>query len=339
MLLLHVLTVPTADNTDPVKSKYIATSDFIDAAINSLNSLNSLIKKESYRNKISSFNNPTSSDLGFNLQDQVNIALQPLLKKAKKVDGTKFNDIIQSLVAQPAKSATSKPSLASQVILSSLIGIVANLAVNEKKITRDDIDDFISTISKYFIQYEKLNRANQLLDDGVRRINQKIQDLSSDINEFMVDLIIILYPDTKREYYRKLSTEELFLKFLDRSLIEKLIREDSGMTSGKSNLPQAIYYPGDGIKTAKEITYSIQKLYKEYDALYTANYKEIQSVITDSRILGNGIDMKIIDRSSKELELLYNESRNADVANLRLQTLSDRLNFLSKTEQPISSPQ
>jgi hypothetical protein len=44
--------------------QFISTIDFLDASINSINSFNSLLKKEAYRIKITSFNNPTSSDMG-----------------------------------------------------------------------------------------------------------------------------------------------------------------------------------------------------------------------------------------------------------------------------------
>lgn len=58
-------------NEDSTKQKllaqYSAAINYADAAINSIAALNSLIKKENYRNKISSYNNPTSSDMGFNL--------------------------------------------------------------------------------------------------------------------------------------------------------------------------------------------------------------------------------------------------------------------------------
>ena len=70
--------------------QFTATCDFLDAAINSLNSFNSLIKKENYRIKITSFNNPTSSDMGFSLQNEIQSALKPLLAKAKNTNTNKI---------------------------------------------------------------------------------------------------------------------------------------------------------------------------------------------------------------------------------------------------------
>lgn len=84
--------------------QFIFTSEYLDAAINSINSFNSLIKKENYRNKITSLNNPTSSDMGFNLENEVQSALKPLLAKAKNTNTDKFSQVISSLFTAPAKT-------------------------------------------------------------------------------------------------------------------------------------------------------------------------------------------------------------------------------------------
>lgn len=67
--------------------QFTSTTDFLDPSINSFNSL---IKKENYRNQITSFNNPTSSDMGFNLENEIQTALKPLLAKAKSTNGDSF---------------------------------------------------------------------------------------------------------------------------------------------------------------------------------------------------------------------------------------------------------
>lgn len=63
--------------TQKLTQQHTAASRFTDAAINSIVDLNSLIKKENYRNKISSFKKPTSSELGFNLQVEISTAQKP----------------------------------------------------------------------------------------------------------------------------------------------------------------------------------------------------------------------------------------------------------------------
>ena len=57
----------TTQAQEKLSKQFVAAINYADAAINSIAALNNLIKKENYRNKISSYNNPTSSDMGFNL--------------------------------------------------------------------------------------------------------------------------------------------------------------------------------------------------------------------------------------------------------------------------------
>ena len=59
-------------------NQLISTSYFLDALTSSFNTLNSLIKKENYRTKIATLNNPTATDLGFNLENEIQMALKPL---------------------------------------------------------------------------------------------------------------------------------------------------------------------------------------------------------------------------------------------------------------------
>ena len=71
---------------------------FVESANNSTNSLNGLLRKDNYRNKITALNNPANSDLGFNLKNEIMSALKPLLAKAKKTDHRKFNQVIDGLL-------------------------------------------------------------------------------------------------------------------------------------------------------------------------------------------------------------------------------------------------
>src|SRR5688572_9654650 len=125
---------------EPEEKQFTATSDFLDAAINSLNSFNSLIKKENYRIKITSFNNPTSSDMGFNLENEIQTALKPLLAKAKTTNINKFSQVVSSLVSNQSKTTTTKVVAGVNPIFSTLLGLVGTLTIQEKKITREDLD-------------------------------------------------------------------------------------------------------------------------------------------------------------------------------------------------------
>ena len=95
-----------------------------------------------------------------------------------------------------------------------------------------------------------------------------------------------------------------------------------------------IFFPSDAIKTAKDITSTIQKIFAEYQKIYTANYNDIKNILQESKSLGKGINTQQIDNSLNDLQQLYNDSKNADVLNLRISTLSERLKTLINTEKP-----
>ena len=314
------------------KEQFATTSDFLDAAINSINSFNSLIKKENYRIKITSFNNPTSSDMGFNLENEIQSALKPLLAKAKNTNINKFSQVVSSLMTNQSKTSPVKAVAAGMnPLLSTLLGLVGTLTVQEKKITREDLDSFILVTSKYFVQYEKLNQANILFDQNVERLNTRLKDLQFDIKEYMLDMITILNKNIQRTQLKNLNTEELFLKYLDKQKLEAIFPQDE-----LAETDNPYRYPTDGIKTAKDIAYNLQKLFNEYQKVYTDNYQQIRNILLESKTLGKNINTRQVDASLKELEELYNDSKNSDVLSLRLTTLFERLKILTATEQAIT---
>jgi hypothetical protein len=310
--------------------QFTSTFDFIDATISSLNSFNSLIKKENYRTRITSFNNPASSDMGFSLENEVQAALKPLLLKAKNTNGEKFSQVVSSLLAPENGMPGLGTTLAAfSPVFPTLMGLVGTLTVQEKRITKHDLDSFISAISRYFVQYERLYQANIAFDQNIERLNSKLKDLQFDVKEYMLDMIVVLNPGVQRTSLKNLGTEELLLKYLDKYKLEEKLSNEKG----------PVVYPSDGIKGAKEISASLQKLFSEYQKVYGENYQQIRSILSDSKTLGKNINVKQVDASLKELEELYTESNASDVLSLRLTTLAERLKVLVATEQAVANKQ
>lgn len=312
--------------------QYTAASSFTDAAINSIAALNSLIKKENYRNKISSFNNPTSSELGFNLQVEINTALKPLLEKAKHVNSNKFTDIVGSLLNTPSKAGTNTKNVSPVGgVYNTLLSLVGNLAVTEKKITKTDLDSFINNTAKYFGQYEKLNQINIQLEQNLDKLDFRLQELQLDLKEYLLDLITAADPFAQRSNLKLKSNEELYLKYLDQPImLPKIATLYSNSNAHKKDLP---YFPNDAIKTAKDIAGTLQKIYNEYQKIYTNNYNDIRTILQETKTLGKNINSKKLDASLQELQTLFNDSKNADALNLRINTLTERLKVLVNTEK------
>jgi len=269
--------------------------------------------------------------MGFNLENEIQTALKPLLAKAKTTNINKFSQVVSSLVSNQSKTTTTKVVAGVNPIFSTLLGLVGTLTIQEKKITREDLDSFILATSKYFVQYEKLNQANILFDQNIEKLNSRLKDLQFDIKEYMLDMITILNRNIQRSQLKNSNTEELFLKYIDKGKLEAIF--SSGVLD---DLNTSFRYPTDGIKTAKDIAYNLQKLFNEYQKVYGDNYQQIRSILLESKSLGKNINTRQIDASLKELEELYNESKNSDILGLRLNTLFERLKLLAATEQTLA---
>ena len=331
------------DPQQKLTTQYTAAINYVDAAINSITALNSLIKKENYRNKVASFNNPTSSDMGFNLQLEINTALKPLLEKSRNINQNKFTDVVGSLVGSNGKSNLLKNLTPATGIFSTLTSLVGSLVVTEKRITTNDLDSFILNIGKYFGQYEKLNRINQQFDISIDKIDLRLQELQIDLKDYLLDLVVAYNSTIQRSNLKQKNVEEIFLKYLDKtaidSTIENAFNNEKQETNEKREINDKretrnnIFFPSDAIKTAKDITSTIQKIFAEYQKIYTANYNDIKNILQETKTLGKHINTQTIDNSLTELQTLYTESKNADALNLRLYTLTERLKILVATEK------
>jgi hypothetical protein len=308
---LATLKLQLQNQSGESKERFINTSLFLDAATGSASSLQSLICKESYRNKIASLNNPTSNDLGFNLELEIKNALRPIIDKAKKTDGNKFLQIVNSLL-HPGEQKHANVFPAKNVF-SNILGLVGNLAVREKSVLKADVDSFIIHIERYFSQYERLYQANSQFNQEVQKLKVRLSVLQDDINLQLQDMVLIIDTTQTREVVQELSTEELLLKYFKCS-------------ASQSNINYAaIAYPSDAVKSCKDIANNIRRIYDDYATLYDNNFEEIRDIIADTKPLSGNIDKTQLNETIREVELLYNESKGMDADNLRLKTLFERL--------------
>jgi len=295
--------------------KFTNTSLFLDAAISSANNLQSLILKESYRNKIASLNNPTSNELGFNLEMEIQNAMKPLLAKTKKTNTNKFTQVVGSFLNAGKGGLSLFPA---GNVFTSIVGMAGNLTVQEKAIEQKDLDDFIKGIEKYFNQYERLYQSNVHFNSDMDKLKTKLKLLQSDIKLLLQDLCISLDKNLKRQQLKNLSTEELMLKYFDaKKILEQL---------NKGN--DQVQYPQDAIKSIKETANNIQRIYEEYTTIYNNNFKEIKSIIADTKNVSAMVNQIQLNQTLRDLESLYTESKAMDADNLRLKTLFDRLEIV-----------
>lgn len=297
-------------------AKFINASLFLDAAISSASNLQALVLKESYRNKIASLNNPTSNELGFNLEMEIKNSLKPLLAKCKKTNPTKFEQVIGSFVN---KGKTAISLFPAGNVFTSILSMAGKLTVDEKAIDQQDLDNFIKSIEKYFNQYERLYQSNLTFNSDMEKLKVRLTLLQDDIKLLMQDLIIAVDKTKKRDQLKSLSAEELMLKYLESSKIQEQLSKTGGTAQ----------FPIDDIKSCKDIANNIKRIYDEYATIYSSNFKEIKSIISDTKSVSTGVNTVQLNKTIKDLEALYTESKNMDTDNLRLKTLFERLEAIS----------
>jgi hypothetical protein len=130
------------------KPAILSIAYFIESANNSVNSLNGLLKKDNYRNKITTLNNPVNNELGFSLKNEILTALKPILDKAKRTDHKKFKDVIENFLSNPEENGISsvKKYLPVLGIFSTVLSLVGNLVISERNITTEDLNEFVSKV-------------------------------------------------------------------------------------------------------------------------------------------------------------------------------------------------
>ena len=295
--------------------KFVNAAYFLDAAISTCNNLQILFYKDSYRNKITSLNNPVSNELGFNLQSEIQIALKPMLEKSKHTDENKFMGVMGSIVNTGGKGMGGLFNTSS--LFGSILNMVGNLTVTEKKISKDDLDNFIKAIGKYFNEYDRLNHASLTFSLEIDKLKNKLKYCGEDIKLTLTDILVSIDKSQDRSMLKKMATEDIILRYFDVDELKQKINKSPAGTRWE--------FPADIIKSCKEINTGLQRLYEEYTIVYNNNYKEIKSIITETKSVSTTVDQDQLNKTLKEIDGLFSESREADNNSLRFKTLTLRL--------------
>lgn len=306
------------------KNVILAIAYFTESANNSINSLNGLLKKDNYRNKITTLNNPVNNDLGFSLKNEIMVALKPMLDKTKKTDRKKFRDVIENFLSNPEENGIGsvKKYLPMLGIFSTVLSLVGNLVVTERGITREDLNEFVSRVQKYFSQYEKLNIINEQFALQLQQLVDKSEEIKEDLKEFLMDCICTMDKTIAKASLKDIQVEALIQRYYDPQKLQS--RFDTCQAT------QAFLYPSDAATTVKLITTGIKRLQKEFETLYSDNYKQLKELIASLKTTIQDLDQEQLAKTNNEIDKLYNDSRQADMVNLNISQVDERMNTVCK---------
>jgi hypothetical protein len=307
------------------KPGILSISYFIESANNSVNSLNGLLTKDNYRNKITTLNNPVNNELGFSLKNEILSALKPILDKAKKTDKGKFKAVIENFLSSPEENGISsvKKYLPALGIFSTVLSLVGNLAIAERSITREDLNQFIAKIQQYFYQYERLNTINEQFSLQVQDLLERCQEIKEDLKDFLIESISAIDKSISQATMKDLPVEVLVQRYYDPQKLQTWF--DTAGPRSESSL-----YPPDAPMTVKLLTSAIKKLQKEFESVYYDNYKELKDLIASLKTTIPNIDQTQLSKTSNEIDHLYNDSRQADLINLNITQVDERMNTVCR---------
>jgi hypothetical protein len=307
------------------KAAVLSIAYFIESANNSINSLNGLLKKDNYRNKITTLNNPVNNELGFSLKNEIMIALRPVLDKAKKTDRKKFGEVIENFLSSPEENGISsvKKYLPMLGIFSTVLSLVGNLVIAERNITKEDLNEFINKVQKYFSQYEKLNIINEQFGDQLQKLVEKSEEIKEDLKEFLIDCISTMDKTIPRQSIKGIQVEALIQRYYDPQKLQSWF-------DTCHSAPDNFIYPSDASTSVKLLTTGIKRLQKEFEALYSENYKQLKDLIASLKNTIPNLDQEQLAKTNNEIDKLYNDSRQADVTNLNISQVDERMNTLCR---------
>lgn len=307
------------------KQNVLSISYFIESANNSVNSLNGLLKKDNYRNKITSLNNPANNELGFSLKTEILTALKPLLAKAKRTDSKKFNEVIENFLGNPEENGIGsvKKYLPALGIFSTVLSLVGNLVVMEKTITQQDLNEFVNKIQQYFIQYEKLNAINEQFAQDLQDLLERSEEAKEDIKEFLIECISMMNSNLTKQSLKEMQVEFLIQKYYDPQKLQMWL-DTARIDNDK------LLYPPDAPTSVKLLTSQIKKLQKEFESVYQGNHKALKELIASLKTAIPNLDQEQIEKTNKELEKLYSDSRQADIINLNISVVDERMNTVCR---------
>jgi hypothetical protein len=308
------------------KPGILSIAYFIESATNSVNSLNSLLKKDNYRNKITTLNNPVNNELGFSLKTEILTALKPILDKVKKTDGGKFRDIIENFLSKPEENGIKsvKKYMPSLGIFSTVLSLVGNLVIVEKGITKEDLNKFMSKVEQYFYQYEKLNAINEEFSEQVKKLLERSDEIKEDLKDFLVECITTMNPSIAKQSMKELPVEALLQKYYDPQKLQNWLDTNSIMIN-------ASLYPPDAPTSVKLIASGIKRIQKEFETIYNENYREMKELIASLKTSIPNLDQNQLSKTSAEIDHLYNDSRQADVINLNITQVNERMTIVCTT--------
>jgi hypothetical protein len=281
--------------------KIVNTVDFIRASNASLNALQAVNSLSTYLDEIGQLNNPTNTELGFSVTDDIVTQLEVRILSKKGISNkAKFVDI------------------------------VVGLAINDKsKVELEDVIGFKKDVQKYVEHYQGLEQANQSFTANLNTINIRVDALKLILKNYTTERLRQIDPSVKLDTFRNLTVlinrcanKESVQKHVDGILDE--CKVNGAMNYQKALSDRRLYYPEYALNQAQVINDELVNLSKSFLSNLSTYQRQIETVLTNSKANKLG-EISKIDKKIAELQRLLNTVSEATSNNINLEDLQDKL--------------
>lgn len=313
------------------KQKILATSTFIRAANNSFDAIDAQLANSDYLVEVSNLSNPTNTDLGFSLTDEISTILNDkILKNRSKVGNSRSGKImkfVQEIIKNPVVTTftNSVPALSS---INAVVNLVSGLVVSDKKTSVDDFTEFKKELEKFVLHYEALAKANTQFDTKIDKLRTQTEALRVIVRNFVTERILTTSPGVQID--DELALHQVISQYYDRRDLEVLIEEilEPHQKNGVLQLQPALNekrldYPFYAINQAQFIQQELESITNLYLAAYQQYHEEIVTALIKSKAISkepNKIDLKV-----KSLEGKLKVSIEAFKRNVKINEVNKNL--------------
>ena len=310
--------------------KIVNSIDFIRASNASLNALQAVNSLSTYLDEIGQLNNPTNTELGFSVTDDIVNQLEVRILSKKGISNkTKFIDIVKNVINAPITTSFVKsfPIVAN---IKGVVDLVVSLAVNDKsKVELEDVIGFKKDVQKYVEHYQGLEQANQSFTANLNTINIRVDALKLILKNYTTERLHQIDPSVKLDTFRNLTV--LINRCANKEAIQQHIDGilDECKINGMMNYQRALsdrrlYYPEYALNQAQVINDELVNLSKSFLSNLSTYQRQIETVLTNSKSNKLGEIVKI-DKKINELQKLLNNVSDATSNNINLEDLQEKL--------------
>jgi len=298
---------------DRNKNRIINSTDFVESANVSLNTLKLTKEIFHYTNQITALHSPDNDELGFSMTDRMTEMLEKEIfknrSKVNKVKKEKFLKIVSGVLSSPiTESITSSVPVVGAI--KSVVSMVANLTLKGDEVKVEDLNKLKKSLQSYVEYYQGLDQARKNFESKINSIHVRTEALQLLLKNYTSERIAELYPEESSSRIISLSLNEMIEEYYSTKRVDYEVTQILGQHKSGSIIQyeralsdSRMLFHDFAVSQAKFIMDEIESINTIYEAALNSYQDEIEKVLETGKTIGIPIkiDQKIkMLRQSKE---------------------------------------